>query len=120
MIKKRIIFTFYYYEGYFVQSRNFSLQKVGDIDWIKKNFNLEKISNFIDEVAIVNLSKKVSHKNFLTSLKELSKYFLIEVTFNMSNSFFFGKGKLNLKIKELFLIIVPNLPVPPVTTILFL
>jgi len=79
MIKKRIIFTFYYYEGYFVQSRNFSLQKVGDIDWIKKNFNLEKISNFIDEVAIVNLSKKVSHKNFLTSLKELSKYFLIPI-----------------------------------------
>ena len=79
MIKKRIIFTFYYYEGYFVQSRNFSLQKVGDIEWIKKNFDLEKISNFIDEVAIINLSTNDFYKDFLKSLRELSKFFLIPI-----------------------------------------
>ena len=79
MIKKRIIFTFYYCEGYFVQSRNFSLQKVGDIEWIKRNFDLEKISNFIDEVAIINLSKKDFYKDFLKSLRELSKFFLIPI-----------------------------------------
>ena len=75
MIKKRIIFTFYYYEGYFVQSRNFSLQKVGDIEWIKKNFDLEKISNYIDEVAIINLSTNDFYEDFLKSLRELSKFF---------------------------------------------
>lgn len=79
MIKKRIIFTFYYYEGYFVQSRNFSLQKVGNIEWIKKNFDLEKISNFIDEVAIINLSTKDFYEDFLKSLTELSKFFLIPI-----------------------------------------
>ena len=79
MIKKRIIFTFYYYEGYFVQSRNFSLQQVGDMEWIKKNFDLEKISNFIDEVAIINLSTNDFYKDFLKSLRELSKVFVIPI-----------------------------------------
>ena len=52
MIKKRIIFTFYYYEGYFVQSRNFSLQKVGDIEWIKKNFDLEKFQTSLMKLQL--------------------------------------------------------------------
>jgi len=79
MIKKRIIFTFYYCDGFFVQSRNFDLQRVGNIDWIKKNYDLEKISNFIDEVAIINLSSKNSNEDFLKNLKELAKSFLIPI-----------------------------------------
>ncbi len=36
MLKRRVIFTLLFYEGYFVLSRNFRLQKVGDLNWIKK------------------------------------------------------------------------------------
>ena len=79
MIKKRIIFTFYFYNGYFVQSRNFDIQKVGDLKWIKTNFDLEKISNFIDEVAIINISSEDYREKFLFNLKEISKNFLIPI-----------------------------------------
>lgn len=79
MIKKRIIFTFYFCDGYFVQSRNFSLQKVGNIEWIKKNFDLKKISNFIDEVAIINLSTKGYFEEYKYALKQLSEYFFIPI-----------------------------------------
>ena len=35
---KRIIFCLYYQDGFFYLSRNFRLQKVGDVDWLIKNF----------------------------------------------------------------------------------
>ena len=64
MLKKRIIFTFLYSDGIFVQSRNFSLQKVGDISWLKKNYNFNDISRYIDELIILNVSRK---KKILTN-----------------------------------------------------
>ena len=42
MLKKRIIFTLLYSDGYFVQSRNFNLQKVGDVKWLEKNYDFKK------------------------------------------------------------------------------
>ena len=39
MIKKRLIFTLLYESGFFVQSRNFNLQKVGNSKWINDNYN---------------------------------------------------------------------------------
>ena len=39
MLKKRVIFTLLYENGYFVLSRNFRLQKIGDLNWLKKNYN---------------------------------------------------------------------------------
>ena len=36
MLKKRIIFTLLYKDGSFCLSRNFNLQKVGNLNWIKK------------------------------------------------------------------------------------
>ena len=35
---KRIIYALLYSDGQFHLSRNFSLQKVGDINWLKNNF----------------------------------------------------------------------------------
>ena len=48
MLKKRLIFSLLYSEGYFLQSRNFNLQKVGNIDWLKNNYNFKNISPYID------------------------------------------------------------------------
>ena len=42
MLKKRVIFTLLYDSGSFMLSRNFRLQKVGDIQWLKKNYNFSK------------------------------------------------------------------------------
>ena len=74
MLKKRIIFTLLYSNGFFVQSRNFNLQIVGDINWLKHNYNFKKISRFIDELIIIDISRsQKSLKNFVKSVREISK-----------------------------------------------
>lgn len=78
MIKKRMIFTLFYADGFFMLSRNFRLQKVGDINWLIKNYKFEKIAHFIDELVILNLSKDDNHK-FHDIVLELSKYCFIPI-----------------------------------------
>ena len=43
MLKKRIIFCLLYKDGYFVQSRNFITNIIGDTNWIIKNYNFLNI-----------------------------------------------------------------------------
>lgn len=57
MLRDRLIFVLFYSDGYFVQSRNFKLQRVGDLDWLRKNYNFFEISKSIDELFIVNISR---------------------------------------------------------------
>jgi cyclase len=55
--KKRLIFTLLYESGSFMLSRNFRLQKVGNYEWLKKNYNFSEISFSIDELIILDVSK---------------------------------------------------------------
>ena len=73
MLRKRLIFTLIYSDGYFTQSRNFRLQKVGDILWLKKNYDFKNTSNSIDELVILDASyeQKLSRK-FLKDVEELA------------------------------------------------
>lgn len=74
MLKKRIIFILYYGDGNFYLSRNFRLQKVGDYKWLDRNYNFSKISFFIDELVVINVSKVPGYEeDFCRVLKELSK-----------------------------------------------
>jgi len=57
VLKKRVIFTLLYDNGSFVLSRNFRLQKVGDLNWLKKNYNFSKISFSIDELIILDVTR---------------------------------------------------------------
>lgn len=57
MLKKRIIFTLLSSDEYFMLSRNFTLQKVGNLDWIKKNYNFNLISESIDELIVLNVNR---------------------------------------------------------------
>jgi imidazole glycerol-phosphate synthase subunit HisF len=57
MLRKRIIFTLIYNQGYFMQSRNFRLQKVGDINWLEKNYQFQKLAFSLDELIILNASR---------------------------------------------------------------
>ena len=70
MLKKRIIFALLYCDGYFVQSRNFNLQRVGDVNWLEKNYDFKKISYFIDELIMLDISR--NKKNLDTFLKNLN------------------------------------------------
>jgi len=57
MLRKRIIFTLIYENGFFNQSRNFRLQKVGDIKWLERNYKFQDIAFSLDELIVLNASK---------------------------------------------------------------
>lgn len=71
--KKRLIFTLLYCEGFFFLSRNFRLQKVGDINWLKKNYNFYKVALQLDELVLLNVDKFGNIEKFAAALSELSK-----------------------------------------------
>jgi len=57
MLKKRILFTLLYDNGQFMLSRNFRLQKVGNLAWLQKNYNFAHISFFIDELVVLDVTR---------------------------------------------------------------
>lgn len=57
MLRKRIIFALIYSDGFFMQSRNFRLQKVGNLNWLEKNYKFQHIAFSLDELIILNASK---------------------------------------------------------------
>lgn len=74
MLKKRIIFTLLYDSGFFVLSRNFRLQKVGDLCWLNQNYNFSTIAFHIDELVVLDISRnKRELSRFCAVLKELSR-----------------------------------------------
>ena len=79
MLKKRIIFTLHYDKGFFNLSRNFRLQKIGDLNWLLKNYNFLKIAESIDELIIIDVSRdNREHDKFLENVSELLKIFLFQ------------------------------------------
>ena len=57
MVKKRIIFTLLYNDGNFMLSRNFRLQRAGNIEWLKGNYDFKNIAFTIDELIILDVSR---------------------------------------------------------------
>lgn len=57
MLRNRLIFGLIYNNGAFMQSRNFRLQRVGDINWLEKNYKFQKISFSLDELLVVDATK---------------------------------------------------------------
>lgn len=78
---KRIIFTLLFEDGYFVQSRNFKLQRVGDFNWLRDNYNFKKISSSIDELIVLNISRNDEFtEDFLSVLSLLSDETFIPIS----------------------------------------
>ena len=74
MLKKRLIFTLLYSRGHFMLSRNFRLQKVGDFNWLQKNYNFAHIAYSIDELVVLNVDRDGSYqKEFCDVLKSLAR-----------------------------------------------
>jgi cyclase len=73
MLKKRIIYTLLYDAGYFMLSRNFRLQKVGDLEWLQRNYNFTQIAFFIDELIVLDITRgERDGKEFCEMLKALT------------------------------------------------
>lgn len=74
MLKKRLIFTLLYNQGQFMLSRNFRLQKVGDLKWLQTNYNFSHISFSIDELVVLDVTR--GERNvaaFCATLKALTE-----------------------------------------------
>ncbi len=95
MLKKRIIFCLLYKDGYFVQSRNFITNIIGDANWIVKNYNFINISNYIDELIILDISLKKKTNTFLKNVEMIVKRSFIPLTL--------GGGIKNLTLAKAFL-----------------
>jgi cyclase len=57
MLRKRIIFALIYSDGFFTQSRNFRLQRVGDLNWLERNYKFQEIAFSLDELIVINASR---------------------------------------------------------------
>jgi cyclase len=74
MLKKRIIFTLLHDNGQFMLSRNFRLQKVGNLKWLQKNYNFAHISFFIDELVVLDVTRGEQNQNaFRETLEALTE-----------------------------------------------
>ena len=73
MLKKRLIFTLLYDSGSFMLSRNFRLQRVGSLEWLKKNYDFSQISYSIDELIVLDVTRgKKNLEEFCLILKSLT------------------------------------------------
>lgn len=80
---KRIIFCLYYKDGFFYISRNFRLQKVGNVEWLIKNFGFGHTSNYVDEIIIILVKKKPNSydfEDFFKNIFKLRKNIFIPIT----------------------------------------
>lgn len=57
MLKKRLVFTLLFSDGYFMLSRNFRLQQIGNLEWLERNYVFSNISEAIDELVVLNVSR---------------------------------------------------------------
>ncbi|NLQ05932.1 HisA/HisF-related TIM barrel protein [Cylindrospermopsis raciborskii] len=73
MLKKRIIFTLLYDSGSFMLSRNFRLQRVGNLDWLQRHYNFAHVSFFIDELIVLDVTRKERNlEDFCHTLQALT------------------------------------------------
>lgn len=73
MPAKRLIFTLLYDNGSFMLSRNFRLQRVGNLGWLEKNYGFSKISHTIDELVILDVTRQARNiEKFCEELRMLT------------------------------------------------
>ena len=74
MLKKRLIFTLLFKDGAFWLSRNFRLQRVGDVAWLNQNYNFSSIATSIDELIILNVAREdVNRAAFLDAVDRVTE-----------------------------------------------
>ena len=81
MLKKRIVFTLLYDGFSFALSRNFRLQKVGDLQWLQKYYDFRNISQHIDELIVLNVgSQSCDVDHFSEMLEHLSSLCFVPIS----------------------------------------
>lgn len=109
MPRKRVIYTLFYDSGYFMLSRNFRLQRAGDVEWLMKNYGFSEMSAYIDELMIVNVSRgPADQAKFMADVRQVVKNCFVPVCLGGAiNSleaarFFVGNGADKIVVNSLF------------------
>src|SRR5258708_38338159 len=106
MVKNRLLFTLLMQNGTYMLSRNFRLQAVGDLDWIKECYDFEAIAYSIDELVVLNVTRGEKNiKAFGDHVSELVRNCMIPIACgggirSMDDAFSLvdaGAGKLGVK-----------------------
>jgi cyclase len=72
MLKPRLLFTLLIQHGKYMLSRNFRLQNVGDLNWLKEYYDFDAIAFSIDELVVLNVDREEKDaKDFARHLSEL-------------------------------------------------
>lgn len=78
---KRIIFALLHRDGAYMLSRNFRLQRAGDIGWILRNYDILRVSAGIDELMILDVSEGDSGRaRFESDVERLVEECFVPVT----------------------------------------
>jgi cyclase len=81
MLKKRLVFTLLYSSGQFCLSRNFRLQRVGNIDWLLDKFQFETLAGAIDELVILCTDLKDDEiEDFLRTIDRIQQRFFVPIS----------------------------------------
>jgi len=74
MLTKRLIFTLLYDSGSFMLSRNFRLQKIGDLNWLEDNYGFSNVGYQVDELVVIDVSRQNRETaRFCENLKQLTR-----------------------------------------------
>lgn len=78
---RRLIFTLLYDSGHFMLSRNFRLQRVGTIDWLFDNYDFAKVSQGLDELMVLDVSRGARNaEDFADKVRHISGRCFIPMT----------------------------------------
>ena len=69
MINSRLCFILLYCDKKFNLSRNFTLQNVGDTEWVIGNYEFNEMSKSIDELVILNISNPLFSNKYFNDLR---------------------------------------------------
>ena len=77
-VKKRLIFVLLYNDGFYCQSRNFNLQKVGKLQWLLDSYEFSRIAEYLDELVVIDTNPQPTSRNlFFDDIKKIiSKVFI--------------------------------------------
>ena len=74
MLKKRLIFTLLLHDGIIQLSRNFSLQAVGNLDWLYSYYDFDSMAYSIDKLVLLNVSRTLKNiDEFSANVSSISK-----------------------------------------------
>lgn len=80
MAKKRLIFALLFEDGYFIQSRNFRRQRVGDVHWLKESYGFQPLAEAVDELFLFDISESADSKpSFIDACEYIASEFFAPI-----------------------------------------